>query len=340
MAKVTILVSCPAFDDDAWFEDVGENLQAQSLTDWEAFFIAPQDNQKNAPWLAELAIRDPRFKSVETVQAGLDSAGGEYVLFSDPADVFLPTALENLCKLADESAADVVAGAIARLSRRRSAAALTPALAPVFRWQIAGFPNKISDLTPLHYPVFYGKGLFSFLSGKLFRTRFLQSVDAASFVSDVLAARVLCFLAQRVRLLPETVLGRVDAVHTDPTRDAYWTSYERARGHFAPSAASYNFFLQCSVYHLMYEVPLGEWMAFAQELAIRLQVWGGAPQEESFDSRTFADLCQFQLIGLMRLYERLLRERAATNAQLYDVKHFLSLLLKNSCVLPNPFPDK
>jgi glycosyltransferase involved in cell wall biosynthesis len=98
--KFSIVVPCHA--SRAWLRPCLDSVLSQSFTDFEIIGVDDADRDGSGRILAEYAAADPRVRALHLDEnvglglarnAGLKECRGEYVLFLDADDLYLPGSL-------------------------------------------------------------------------------------------------------------------------------------------------------------------------------------------------------------------------------------------------------
>lgn len=107
MPKFSVIVPC--YNVAPYLEGCLKSLESQSFADWEAIFIDDGSSDGTNEILNQFPSRDLRVRvhrqsnaGVSTARnVGLDVAQGEYILFLDADDTFVPWAMETLVGVID-----------------------------------------------------------------------------------------------------------------------------------------------------------------------------------------------------------------------------------------------
>ncbi|MDE6650382.1 MAG: glycosyltransferase [Muribaculaceae bacterium] len=117
-----ISVIVPVYNAENWLRDALASLQAQSYPEFEAILVNDGSTDRSAEICREYCDLDPRFSLVAQPNAGLsaarnagiDRAGGDWIVFLDADDAMPPDALEVMMRHAKESGAGIVTGRYVR----------------------------------------------------------------------------------------------------------------------------------------------------------------------------------------------------------------------------------
>ena len=117
-----ISVIVPVYNAENWLRDALASLQSQSYSGFEAILVNDGSTDSSAEICNEFCSRDPRFRLVSQPNAGLsaarnagiDRAGGDWIVFLDADDAMPPDALEVMMRHAKESGAGIVTGRYVR----------------------------------------------------------------------------------------------------------------------------------------------------------------------------------------------------------------------------------
>lgn len=115
-SKISILV--PVYNGGIFLKKLVENLQSQTLKDFDVVFVEDSSTDDSMTFIQEKAKEDPRFKvihrkekggtAVKGIVYGLPYCNGEYFLFMSQDDLIEKDTLEKLYNVAKETNADVV----------------------------------------------------------------------------------------------------------------------------------------------------------------------------------------------------------------------------------------
>ena len=114
MAKLSVII--PVYNVEAYLDDCLESVESQTFSDIEIVCVNDGSTDASLDKLESWAMRDARIRIVDKPNGGLSSARNagiraatsDYVCFLDSDDRFYPNACEEICKLLDETNADVL----------------------------------------------------------------------------------------------------------------------------------------------------------------------------------------------------------------------------------------
>lgn len=113
--KVSIVI--PIYNVEAYVGDCIQSVLSQTFTDWEAICVNDASTDNSLARAEETIAADPRFRIINhdvnqglsaARNTGLAHAKGEYVLFLDSDDMYVPHALERLVDVAGRNDLEVL----------------------------------------------------------------------------------------------------------------------------------------------------------------------------------------------------------------------------------------
>ena len=117
MSNITVSVVMPVFNTAPYVRNAIQSVLNQSFTDFELIVVDDGSGDDSHEICSQLANSDPRITIVTHDQnrglgaarnTGLELAKGSFVYFIDSDDIIKSDALENLCRIANNTKADFV----------------------------------------------------------------------------------------------------------------------------------------------------------------------------------------------------------------------------------------
>lgn len=209
MTKISIIM--PVYNGEAQLSKTIEAIRSQTLSEFEVILVDDGSSDRSCEIIREVMVADTRFTLLQQSHSGagaarnlgLSAAKGEYVIFSDCDDWYLPHGLEALYQAATHNVADIAACNFSGIDARGNAhlqlgiqAGLLPAKRPVFCWRDC--PNDILRVAgPMVWNKLYRR---EFLLEKGLEFDQLFSCNDLTFVALSLAQ------AERITCTPEHLI--------------------------------------------------------------------------------------------------------------------------------------
>ena len=116
MTKATISIIMPVYGVEEYVGKAIESIQAQTFQDWELWAVDDGSPDKSGKICDEYAAKDGRIRVIHKENGGapsarntaIDQAEGKYFYFMDSDDWAEPTMLEDMYRLAEENASQLV----------------------------------------------------------------------------------------------------------------------------------------------------------------------------------------------------------------------------------------
>jgi glycosyltransferase involved in cell wall biosynthesis len=122
MPEISIII--PVYNLEQYIAKCVESCIHQTFGSIEIICVNDGSKDRSLSKLEELAVSDPRIRIIDTLnqgvvrarEAGIAQATGDYITFIDGDDYISPDAMETLYRLAVENDADMVNGAIVKMT--------------------------------------------------------------------------------------------------------------------------------------------------------------------------------------------------------------------------------
>lgn len=138
MIKITIVI--PVYNGEKTVGEAIKSLLEQDLQEMEVIAVDDGSTDGTYEVCSEIAKEDPRVTVIHTENrgapsaraTGIDAAKGEYIMFLDADDFYLPSSLKKLADAADETKCDMLAGGITMVERSGGRRRLNPPFSGVY----------------------------------------------------------------------------------------------------------------------------------------------------------------------------------------------------------------
>ena len=125
MPHICFSIVIPIYNVAPYLRECLNSVLAQTFTDWEAICVDDGSTDGSGKILDEYAVKDKRLKVIHQANAGvsvarnraLDEASGEWLLFCDSDDAFVPETLEILKGRLGTSECELITFEMARVAR-------------------------------------------------------------------------------------------------------------------------------------------------------------------------------------------------------------------------------